>query len=146
MIIKKYLANTVEEALTLVKQELGPSHVVLTTRQVENKGILGFFASTKVEVTAAVEEADLKAHTSEKIGKKGKAKVAAKSKSSNQLSENLKELKEMLNEQAMEEKTVREAPVMAPTTTQATYGDPRFAKRASTARVLSKCRQPTARK
>ena len=70
MIIKKYVANTVEEALNLVKQELGEKHMVLTTRQTQNEGWFAWLLPSKVEVTAAVEEADLKMakHTVAKEG------------------------------------------------------------------------------
>ncbi len=115
MIIKKYLANSVEEALALVKQELGSSHVILTTRQVQNSGFLGWFSATKVEVTAAVEEDDLKAYTNSKLGKKKREKSAPLGN----LNESLQELKELVHEEP------------AP----ATYGDPRIRKREPAPRV-----------
>lgn len=58
MIVKKYLVNTVEEVQKLISQELGPNAVILTSRHIRYKGLKAFFFSNKVEVIAAVDEAE----------------------------------------------------------------------------------------
>lgn len=56
MKIKKYLAYDMKEACQLIRQDLGPDAVIINTRQVRQKGILGFMRARMVEVTAAVDE------------------------------------------------------------------------------------------
>jgi flagellar biosynthesis protein FlhF len=70
MIIKKYVANTVKDAENLMRQELGPKAVILATRYQKQKGLKAFFLPDRVEVTAAVEEDELKGFTDEKLGTK----------------------------------------------------------------------------
>ncbi|MDF2577149.1 MAG: flhF [Chlamydiales bacterium] len=62
MIIKKYRASSVEEAQSLVRKELGPDAIILTTSYLKENGLKGFFSTSKVEVTAAVEEEELAAY------------------------------------------------------------------------------------
>ncbi len=56
MRIKKYVADTMPEALKLVKAELGPQAVILNTRTVRKSGALGLRGKGQVEVTAAVDK------------------------------------------------------------------------------------------
>lgn len=53
MYVKKFEADTMEEALRSIKQELGPDAIILKT--VNNKGLKGAFKK-KVEITAAISE------------------------------------------------------------------------------------------
>ena len=53
MVIKKFLAATMSEALAQVKSELGEDAVILQSRKVEKNGLLSFMGRTMVEVTAA---------------------------------------------------------------------------------------------
>ena len=56
MQVKKYTGADMAEALRLVKQELGPDAVILTSRKVKkDNGKFGVFARPMVEITAAVE-------------------------------------------------------------------------------------------
>lgn len=54
MKIKKYVADSMPEALKLVKKDLGPKAVVLNTRTVDRSSLLG--KKGQVEVTAAVDD------------------------------------------------------------------------------------------
>ena len=56
MKIKKYVADTMPEALKLVKADLGPRAVVLNTRTARKGSALGILGKGQVEVTAAVDE------------------------------------------------------------------------------------------
>ncbi len=56
MIIKRYIANTAQEAMTQVKTDLGSDAVILNTRRIRKKGITGWFSKSLVEVTAAIDE------------------------------------------------------------------------------------------
>ncbi|MCI1943687.1 flagellar biosynthesis protein FlhF [Clostridium luticellarii] len=55
MIIKKYKANSMNEAITRIKYELGSEAVIISQRKIRKKGILGFFSKKILEVTAAVD-------------------------------------------------------------------------------------------
>lgn len=54
MKIKKYEVNDMKEALKLIKQDLGPDAVILTTRKIMKPSGLGLFPRPVLEVTAAV--------------------------------------------------------------------------------------------
>ncbi len=56
MKIKRFLAASLPEAKAQILQELGEDAVVLSSRQVKRKGILGWLGFSQVEVTAAVDE------------------------------------------------------------------------------------------
>ncbi|MCR4944400.1 MAG: flagellar biosynthesis protein FlhF, partial [Clostridium sp.] len=55
MVIKKYTANNMNEALTRIRYELGKNAVIISQRKVRKPGIAGFFSGKMIEVTAAVE-------------------------------------------------------------------------------------------
>lgn len=54
MFVRKFEADTIEEALKDIKRELGPDAVILKT--ITNKGIKGAFKKNKIEITAAISE------------------------------------------------------------------------------------------
>jgi flagellar biosynthesis protein FlhF len=56
---KKFCRPTVREALRAVREELGPDALVLSTRIVASPGVRGWIGARVVEVTAAVERADV---------------------------------------------------------------------------------------
>ena len=55
MIIKHYIVNTMNEAMTRIRYELGTEAVIISQRKVRKPGIKGFFSRKIIEVTAAVE-------------------------------------------------------------------------------------------
>lgn len=55
MIIKNYVVNDMYEAMVLIKQELGNEAVIVSKREVRQKGVLGLFKKKLLEVTAATE-------------------------------------------------------------------------------------------
>ncbi|MBT9173522.1 MAG: Flagellar biosynthesis protein FlhF [Syntrophomonadaceae bacterium] len=55
MKIKKYCVENVQEGMLQIKKELGPEAVIIDSRKVREKGLRGFFAPVKVEITAAVD-------------------------------------------------------------------------------------------
>lgn len=55
MIIKNYIVNDMYEAMVLIKQELGNDAVIVSKREIRQKGPLGFFRKKKLEVTAATD-------------------------------------------------------------------------------------------
>jgi len=136
MIIKKYIANTVEEAQQLVRRELGEKAVVLTSRYVKQKGWRALFAANKVEITAAIEKEDIEASN--------KAKLTVDSPkeggSDLMLNTNLEEIKQVLGKTTEQtpltttkmtsEIVNRKIPASSPSST--VYGDPRFQRNKQT--------------
>lgn len=55
MKIKKYEVSDMKEALRMIKEDLGPDAVILSTRKVMKSNNFGLFARPVLEVTAAVE-------------------------------------------------------------------------------------------
>jgi flagellar biosynthesis protein FlhF len=56
MKIKRYIAKNIKEALYLIKNDLGPDAIIVSSHKVREKGILGFFRPSQIEVTAAIEQ------------------------------------------------------------------------------------------
>ncbi|WP_214849617.1 GTP-binding protein [Exiguobacterium sp. s193] len=56
MMVKKIIANSVGEAMELVKRDLGDEAIILNTRHVKVGGWFGLFAQKKVELVASVDE------------------------------------------------------------------------------------------
>ncbi|MBQ8317357.1 MAG: flagellar biosynthesis protein FlhF [Lachnospiraceae bacterium] len=56
MIIKKYNAKTKEEAMLMVKDELGPDAIVMNIKTISPKGLFSIFKKSRVEVTAAIDD------------------------------------------------------------------------------------------
>lgn len=54
MYVRKFEAETLEEALKAIKKEMGPDAIILKT--VNNKGLKGAFKKSKIEITAAISE------------------------------------------------------------------------------------------
>lgn len=54
MFVKKFEADTLEEALKQVKAELGPDAIILKT--ITNNGLKGAFKKKRIEITAAISE------------------------------------------------------------------------------------------
>lgn len=60
MTIKKFEGKTKEEAINAAKRELGQEVVIMNIKEAKGKGILGVFRKPTYEVTAAVEEEEVK--------------------------------------------------------------------------------------
>lgn len=60
MKIKKYTGHTMSEVLNMIKFEMGPNAVIISRRNVRQKGIMAFFLPRLVEVTAAVEDGQIR--------------------------------------------------------------------------------------
>ncbi|NLC38533.1 MAG: flagellar biosynthesis protein FlhF, partial [Clostridia bacterium] len=55
MKIKRYLAKDMPEAVEMIRRDLGPDAVIVSSRKVRAGGWRGLFQPKKLEVTAAVE-------------------------------------------------------------------------------------------
>ncbi len=56
MKIKRYLVREMQEAIRLIKEDLGPDAVIVSSYRVPAKGFWGLFAPRLLEVTAAVDD------------------------------------------------------------------------------------------
>lgn len=56
MKIRKYYVQDMKEGMLRIREELGPEAVIIHSRKVRVKGLKGFFAPRKLEITAAVED------------------------------------------------------------------------------------------
>ncbi|HYE08906.1 MAG TPA: flagellar biosynthesis protein FlhF [Patescibacteria group bacterium] len=55
MKVKRYVGETAQEALQKVKADLGRDAIILNTRKIRKKGLMGFFAKPLVEVVATID-------------------------------------------------------------------------------------------
>lgn len=55
MRLKTYVVNSVPEAMSMIKRDLGSEALILNTKKVKKGGFLGLFKKEKLEVIAAVE-------------------------------------------------------------------------------------------
>ncbi len=54
MQVKKFTASNMQEAIKMIKEELGPRAIVISTRKVrQGSGAFGMFGKHALEVTAA---------------------------------------------------------------------------------------------
>lgn len=56
MKIKKFIVDTMPEAMQRIRSELGEDAVILSSKEIETGGFLGFFTKKKLEVIAAIDE------------------------------------------------------------------------------------------
>ncbi|GIQ68626.1 flagellar biosynthesis protein FlhF [Xylanibacillus composti] len=56
MRVKRYVVDTMPDALGQIRSELGKEAVILNTKEIRSGGFLGLFAKRKIEVIAAVDE------------------------------------------------------------------------------------------
>lgn len=56
MKIKRYLVREMQEAIRMIKQDLGPEAVIVSSYKVPGKGLIGLFSPRLLEVTAVLDE------------------------------------------------------------------------------------------
>ncbi|MHC1682509.1 MAG: flagellar biosynthesis protein FlhF [Clostridiaceae bacterium] len=54
MLVKKYIVNSMNEAMTRIRYELGAEAIIISQRKIRKPGLKGFFEKKMIEVTAAV--------------------------------------------------------------------------------------------
>lgn len=80
MIIKRYLVNNMNEAMTRIRYELGKDAVIISQRKIKRAGLKGFFSKRIIEVTAAIDDTvkykeELAVEIKESVKEKVKEKV-----------------------------------------------------------------------
>lgn len=66
MRVKRYVVDTMPDAMHSIRSELGSDAVILSTKEIKVGGFMGMFTKKKIEVVAAVENG-AKAAAQEKI-------------------------------------------------------------------------------
>lgn len=56
MKVKRYIVHNMQEALYMIKQELGPEAMIISSQKVREKGLKALFSPAKIEVTAAISQ------------------------------------------------------------------------------------------
>ncbi|QTA37838.1 flagellar biosynthesis protein FlhF [Thermosipho ferrireducens] len=98
MIVKKYTVKDIKEALEKIRIELGKDAVILSTRKIKKGGFLGIGAKTYLEVTAAIEETEMKRNVEQEKNQIYKLQELLVKNKQPQSSEDLQELKKMMYE------------------------------------------------
>lgn len=55
MKVKRYVVNNMNEAMNMIRYEMGKDAVIISQRKIKKPGILGLFSKKSIEVTAAVD-------------------------------------------------------------------------------------------
>jgi flagellar biosynthesis protein FlhF len=66
MRIKKYIVNSIPDAMQQIKHDLGQNAIILNTKKIKTGGFLGFFTRAQIEVIAAVDQ-EKRASTSKPV-------------------------------------------------------------------------------
>ncbi|MDS0524093.1 flagellar biosynthesis protein FlhF [Clostridium sp. SHJSY1] len=96
MVIKKYTAKNMNEALTRIRYELGKEAVIISQRKIKKPGIKGFFSGKLIEVTAAIENSTL-----------GATKKTEEKQVEDSFEKSLNDLKKVMNKEFGEKKPVQ---------------------------------------
>lgn len=124
MKVKRYLVNDMNEAMIMIKNELGKDAIILSSRKVKTNGFWGIFGKSKFEVLAAIED-EAQVKSVEAIAKstdrdktiietyrkvKEASEPAEKSEEMQQFNHELSELKNMVNQLVNLQKTNQDKP------------------------------------
>src|SRR5690625_4623483 len=98
MKIKKYVADSMNDALMQIKQELGSDAVILNSKQIKNGGFLGMFKKSRIEVIAAMDEhpiQKIKQPTPKMRSQKTKGQIVPEMKTDREYQQVLQEIKQL---------------------------------------------------
>lgn len=109
MVIKKYIVNNMNEALTRIRHELGRDAIIISQRKIKKPGVKGLFMSKQIEVTAAVENYS-KDNKDNKENKENNANI--------DINDSIKDLKRIMNKEIEDKKKEKEIPVEKPSKQQ----------------------------
>jgi flagellar biosynthesis protein FlhF len=110
MIIKRYIVDNMNEAMTKIRYELGNDAVIVSQRKIKQNGILGFLKPKKIEVTAAADDKTKKA-------KEVKKESTVSTESNASVQKELSELKTLIQDLvAQKEAAVTVTTTAAPST------------------------------
>ncbi|MEG1256031.1 flagellar biosynthesis protein FlhF [Clostridium sp.] len=97
MIIKKYIASNMKEALNMVGRELGKDAIIISQRAIRKPGIKGIFSSKVVEITASVESKVTDSNTREEVKNFNLQENGMTNHDENSLKKEVEDMKNILN-------------------------------------------------
>ncbi|PLX33119.1 MAG: flagellar biosynthesis protein FlhF [Clostridiales bacterium] len=106
MIIRNYLVNDMYEAMMKIKQDLGNNAVIVSKRNVRQKGFFGFFRRRLIEVTAATESLEIQGKGIRKRTDESEETKIAAEKMTQGIRDEVRELREIVK--GLAEKPERE--------------------------------------
>ena len=109
MVIKKYIVNNMNEALTRIRHELGRDAIIISQRKIKKPGVKGFFKRKQIEVTAAVENYS-KDNKDSKENKENNTNI--------DINDSIKDLKRIMNKEIEDKKKAIEILVEKPSKQQ----------------------------
>jgi flagellar biosynthesis protein FlhF len=103
MIIKRYLADNMNEAMMKIRYDLGSEAIIVSQRKIKKPGFLGAFSKKVLEVTAAIENEKIETEIikTPSAEKKDNQQILNEIK---KLSEKIKDLKETKDEEKVKTK------------------------------------------
>ncbi|OOE11916.1 flagellar biosynthesis protein FlhF [Fictibacillus arsenicus] len=111
MKVKKYTANSLPEAMKLVRADLGSGAVILNTREVQAGGFLGFFTKKNIEIFAGLDQ-DIDFHAPKKPAAISIEPVQTSVKDE-ELTEEIRQLKKMVHNMTVQNKNSEPLPEFA---------------------------------
>ncbi|WP_339215294.1 flagellar biosynthesis protein FlhF [Ornithinibacillus sp. FSL M8-0202] len=105
MKVKKYVAPTMPEAMKQIRKELGADAVILSSKEIQDGGFLGFFKKRKIEVVAALDHNPIvsKSRTNEKLGVRPTRPSKLKTSIETELISEMKNMRRMLENQSSQQ-------------------------------------------
>ena len=79
MRVKRYIVDSMPDALQKIRSDLGKDAVILNTKEIRSGGFLGFFGKKKIEVVAAIDTNSSSNSNKVGFGVKGESKPTATS-------------------------------------------------------------------
>ncbi len=97
MKVRKYYVQDMKEGMLRIREELGPEAVIIQSRRVRAKGLLGFLKPAQMEITAAVENSQPRERKKQQLHQETNAL------DNKRISAELEELKKAVNQLIMRE-------------------------------------------
>jgi len=122
---RTFQAANMTEALQLVKAELGPDAMIISSKKERRKGLLGFFTKPVFRIVATVDSPPQRkvAHYREEPGLEGTTRDAFRDSMLQPLARELKELRERVDSLLVKESVSRQEPVVPAPVARAEWGD-----------------------
>lgn len=99
MKVKRYVGETAQEAMQKVKSDLGRDAIILNTRKIRKKGLMGFFTKPLIEVVATIDNDISSVERSDKLQGRRPSEHNSKEEYNNAASNFMKELNENMQVQ-----------------------------------------------
>ncbi|MDD4504090.1 MAG: flagellar biosynthesis protein FlhF [Clostridiaceae bacterium] len=99
MKVKRYVGETAQEAMQKVKSDLGRDAIILNTRKIRKKGLMGFFTKPLIEVVATIDNDISSVGRSDKLQDSRQSENNSMEEYNNAASNFIKELNENMHVQ-----------------------------------------------